>query len=311
MKVTYSVGFKSNGKITALRLEILADAGIYTDFSPVIPGFTANGARKYDWGAVSFDIRLCRTNTTSKTTMRAPGDTQGNYIAEAIIERVASELSMDVTSVREINLHSYESLKLFYGEAAGEEASEYTLPSIWDKIVKSQDYIDRIGAMQQFNTSNIWHKRGISCVPIVYEVLVNQTSGKVSILKDGSVVVEVGGIEMGQGLWTKVRQAAAYALGRIGVGGNEDLYAKVRIVQSDTLSLVQQGLTAKSTTSEASCAVVMECCGVLVQRLSPLATRLRDETGSVEWNALVLEVCCLDFLFCVLSFEVFVLYFES
>ncbi|KAL0460860.1 UNVERIFIED_CONTAM: Indole-3-acetaldehyde oxidase [Sesamum latifolium] len=113
--------------------------------------------------------------------------------------------------------------------------------------------------------------------------------GKVSILWDGSIVVEVGGIEMGQGLWTKVKQATAYALSLIQCDGTEDLVEKVRVVQSDTLSLVQGGMTAGSTTSESSCAAVKQCCNILVERLASLKKSLQENMGSVKWNDLILQ----------------------
>lgn len=289
MKITYSVGFKSNGKITALHLDILMNAGITIDVSPFIPYTMICGLKKYNWGALSFDIKLCKTNHSSKSAMRAPGDVQGSYIAEAILERVASVLSVEVDSVRKINFHSYESLKLFYPGAAG-DLIEYTLPSIWDKVARSSGFMQKITMIQQFNCSNIWCKRGISRVPIVYQVSVNETPGKVSILWDGSVAVEVGGIEMGQGLWTKVKQVAAYALSSLQCDGIEELVEKVRVVQTDTLSLVQGGFTSGSTTSEASCAAVRECCTILVERLTPLLKKLQEQMGSVKWNDLILQV---------------------
>lgn len=292
MKITYSVGFKSNGKITALHLDILINAGITIDVSPFIPYTMISALKKYNWGALSFDIKLCKTNHSSKSAMRAPGDVQGSYVAEAILERVASVLSMEVDSVKNINFHTYESLKLFYAHAAG-DLIEYTLPSIWDKLVRSSGFVQKITMIEHFNCSNIWRKRGISRVPIVYEVAVNATPGKVSILWDGSIVVEVGGIEMGQGLWTKVKQATAYALSSIQCDGTEDLVEKVRVVQADTLSITQGGFTSGSTTSEASCAAVRECCNVLVERLAPLMKKLQEQMGSVKWADLVLQVCNL------------------
>ncbi|KAL0370974.1 UNVERIFIED_CONTAM: Indole-3-acetaldehyde oxidase [Sesamum angustifolium] len=138
-------------------------------------------------------------------------------------------------------------------ESASGESIEFTLPSIWDKVGQSSSFDERIAMVEQFNHSNIWHKRGISRVPIVHEVFVRSAPGKVSVLWDGSIVVEVGGIELGQGLWTKVKQVTAYALSSIQCEGIEDLVEKVRVVQTDTLSLVQGGFTAGSTTSESSC----------------------------------------------------------
>ncbi|KAK7269806.1 hypothetical protein RIF29_22549 [Crotalaria pallida] len=80
-KITYSVGFKNNGKITALELKILLDAGIYRDVSLMLPQNIVSTLRKYDRGALSFDI-------------------EDSFIAEAVIENVAAALSMDVDLVR-------------------------------------------------------------------------------------------------------------------------------------------------------------------------------------------------------------------
>ncbi|XP_042511889.1 indole-3-acetaldehyde oxidase-like isoform X1 [Macadamia integrifolia] len=288
MKINYSAGFKSNGKITALRVDILINAGISEDFSPIMPHTIERALKKYDWGALSLDVKVCKTNHTSKSAMRAPGDVQGSYIAEAVIEHVASYLSMEVDSVRNINLHSFESLKLYYEKGAG-ESLEYTLPSIFDKVAVSSSFQQRIAEIRHFNSCNKWRKRGISRVPAVYEVAVRTTAGRVSILNDGSIVVEVGGIEIGQGLWTKVKQMVAFGLSPLLCSGREGFLEKIRVVQADSLSLVQGGLTAGSTTSESSCAAVRECCDMLVERLTPVKERLRKQMDTVSWDVLILQ----------------------
>ncbi|XP_023898071.2 abscisic-aldehyde oxidase isoform X1 [Quercus suber] len=286
MKITYSVGFKSNGKITALQLDILINAGLSPDISPIMPHNILGPLKKYDWGALSFDIKVCKTNHSSKSAMRAPGEVQGSFIAEAVIEHVASTLSMDVDSVRSINLHTYNSLNLFYGSNA-DEPLEYTLPSIWDKLAVSSSLHQRTEIVKEFNRDNKWRKRGISRIPIVHEFFVRPTPGKVSILSDGSIVVEVGGIELGQGLWTKVKQMAAFGLSSIQCDGVGALLDKVRVIQSDSLSLIQGGFTAGSTTSESSCEAVRLCCNILVERLRPLRERLQDQMGSIKWEMLI------------------------
>ncbi|XP_027173864.1 indole-3-acetaldehyde oxidase-like [Coffea eugenioides] len=288
MKITYNVGFKSSGKVTALHLDILINAGLSAEISPILPLTLIGTLKKYNWGALSFDIKVCKTNHSTKSTMRAPGEVQGSYIADAIMEQIASMLSMEVDSVRNINLHTFESLKVFYGEAAG-EALEYTLTDMWEKLGASSRLVQRTEMIEQFNRINTWKKRGISRVPIVYEVAVVSTPGKVSILSDGSIVVEVGGIEIGQGLWTKVKQVTAYALSLIGCNGTENLVEKVRVVQSDTLSLVQGGYTGRSTKSESSCEAVRLCCNLLVERLAPLKSKLQEQMGSVNWEVLIVQ----------------------
>lgn len=289
MKIKYSVGFKSDGKITALHLDILINAGISADISPIMPNNMIGILKTYNWGALSFDIKVCRTNHSSKSAMRAPGEVQASYIAENVIEHVASFLSMDVRHVRNKNIHTYDSLTLFYGVSSG-EPNEYTLPSILDKLIKSSRIHERSDDVKSFNRSFKWRKRGISCVPILHEVTVRPTPGKVSILSDGSVVVEVGGIELGQGLWTKVKQMAAYGLSSIGCDGSGDLLERVRVIQADTLSLVQGGFTAGSTTSEASSEAVRLCCEILVERLASVKESLLGKQGSLSWDTLIIQV---------------------
>ncbi|KAI9116810.1 hypothetical protein K1719_012176 [Acacia pycnantha] len=286
MKITYNVGFKRNGKITALELKILVDAGIDPDVSIIMPHTIIGSLEKYDWGVLSFDVKLCRTNLPSRSTMRGPGEVQGSYIAEAIIENVASTLPIDVDSVRSMNIHTYKSLCTFYNHSAGDPI-DYTLASIWNKLAVSARYNQRSESVKEFNKNNIWKKRGISRVPALFEVGVRHAPGKTSILKDGSVAVEVGGIEIGQGLWTKVKQMAAYALSLIQCDGSQDLLDKVRVIQSDTLSLIQGGMTAGSTTSESSCEAVRLSCNVLVERLMPLKEKLQKEMGSINWKTLI------------------------
>ncbi|CAH2047508.1 unnamed protein product [Thlaspi arvense] len=120
------------------------------------------------------------------TSLRAPGEVQGPYIAESIVENVASSLNMDVDVVTRINVHTYESLRKFYTDEAAGEADEYTLPLLWDKLEISSDFKRRAESVKEFNRSSI-----------------KSTPGKVDILCDGSVLIEVAGTEIGQGLWTK------------------------------------------------------------------------------------------------------------
>ncbi|XP_047330185.1 abscisic-aldehyde oxidase-like [Impatiens glandulifera] len=288
MKITYSVGFKSDGKITALHLDILINAGFTQDISPIMPHNIMGPLRKYNWGALSFDMKVCKTNLSSKSAMRAPGEVQGSFIAEAVIEHVAYALSIEADIVRKKNMHTFDSLNIFYGVSAG-ESHEYTLPSIYDKLAVTSHLDERIEKIKEFNGNNKWRKRAISLVPIIHEVFVRATPGKVSILSDGSIVVEVGGIELGQGLWTKVKQMTAFALSSnlCNADGEDNLLDKVRVVQADTLSLVQGGFTAGSTTSESSCEAVRLCCDILVERLMPIKKSLSEQSGSVKWETLI------------------------
>jgi xanthine dehydrogenase molybdopterin-binding subunit B len=108
-------------------------------------------------------------------------------------------------------------------------------------------------------------------------------------MNDGSIAVEVGGVEIGQGLWTKVKQMTAFGLGQLCTDGGECLLDKVRVIQADTLSMIQGGFTGGSTTSETSCEAVRLSCAALVERLKPIKESLEAKTGTVEWSAIIAQ----------------------
>lgn len=289
IKANYIVGFKNDGKMTALHVDLLIDAGISIDFSPILPNNIISAMKKYNWGALSFDYRLCKTNVTSKSAMRGPGEVQGSFIAETVIEHVASILGLDANVVREKNIHTFESAKFFYGSCVDSPLG-YTLPSIWEKLKFSSLLDNRRESIKRFNASNRWLKRGLSLVPCCYPVRMGPRPARVTIFRDGSIAVEVGGIELGQGLWTKVKQMTAYALGQLWDAGSEDLMSKIRIVQQDTVSLAHGGITGGSTTSEESCEAVRHACNILVERLLQVKTLLeQNESGVVSWEDLIFQ----------------------
>jgi xanthine dehydrogenase molybdopterin-binding subunit B len=109
---------------------------ISPDVSPFMPPAIIGALKKYNWGNLAFDTKVCKTNVSSKSTVRAPGDVQGSFIDEAIIERIASALSVDTNTIRRKNLHDFESLEVFYGKSVG-EASTYSLVSIFEKLASS------------------------------------------------------------------------------------------------------------------------------------------------------------------------------
>lgn len=167
--------------------------------------------RKYNYGSIDVKFTICKTNNVPKTYVRAPGDVQGTYIADCIVGQVASYLGMSSDKVRDANFHTAETLSLFYGKELG-EADGYTLAQMWNKLKVCAKKAEREKEVEEFNAQNKWLKRGLAMTPSVYAVAVKGSTATVSIFQDGSIVVEIGGVEMGQGLYTKVRQAVAYSL---------------------------------------------------------------------------------------------------
>lgn len=167
--------------------------------------------RKYNYGSIDVKLTICKTNNVPKTFVRGPGDVEGTYIADCIVGQVASYLGTSSDAVRDANFHTAETLSLFYGEEEG-EADGYTLAQMWDKLKVTAKKAEREKEVEEFNAQNKWLKRGLAMTPSVYAVVVRGSMATVSAFQDGSIIVEVGGVEMGQGLHTKVRQAVAYSL---------------------------------------------------------------------------------------------------
>ena len=175
------------------------------------------------------------------------------------MEHVAAVLDLDVHDVITKNMHTFESIQTFHrgmNYAGGEDA--FTLPSLWATMLGRVE--SKASEVRRFNSINTWRKRGLSAVHCVYDVVLLPKPARVSIFHDGSIVVEVGGIEIGQGLWTKVKQATVDGLSSLLSQGESSTPLNVRVVQADTISLAHGGVTGASTTSEGSCEAVRQAC---------------------------------------------------
>ena len=208
----FTVGFTEEGKITGLKIHTMIQAGWTGEASTFIPGSFNSNLKKYNWGTYDFKYTVCRTNQITKSLMRAPGDVDGSFVADAIIEQVAAYLGTTSDSIRDKNLHTDESIVSFYTPKVVGELSDYTLPDVWAQLKRSSNKAERELEIERFNEQNKWIKRGLGMVPSIYSIIVFGSTATVSIFQDGSIVAEVGGVEIGQGLYTKVAQAVAFSL---------------------------------------------------------------------------------------------------
>lgn len=286
---TFSVAFTKEGRITALKTQILIEAGYEADFSSFLPGDFTHAFKKYNYGALEIDFKICKTNTVPKTAMRGPGQAQGSFLAEAVVEAVAARLGMHSEVVREQNFHDFRSLTKYFGEGVVGKPEGFTLPSIWSRLKASANWEEREREVEKFNETSTWRKRGIAMIPIIYNNPSSPKNAMVSIFADGSIALETSGVEIGQGLYTKVRQAACFALNKLFPEGRGLDVSRFRVVQMDTLSSANSGVTSGSTTSEGCCAAVQEACQVLVERLTPIYQMLQAAApdGVVQWEALI------------------------
>ena len=212
MRTKYKVGLKRTGKITALKVDVQIEGGWHPDLSPLLTRAVETSIKKYNVGSFDATFTIFKTNNIPKTAVRAPGDVQGSAIADTVQDYVATFLGMSGIKVREENLHSHQSMTLLYGEQTVGDANAFTLDSIWNQLKARTKLIEWEKEVDRFNQQSRWLKRGVAMVTSVHGCYVVPRRATVSIFQDGSIAVEVEGVEVGQGLHTKVRQVIAYSL---------------------------------------------------------------------------------------------------
>ncbi|CAM6091193.1 unnamed protein product [Calypogeia fissa] len=292
-KGVYTVDFKDDGKIVGLNINIFVNCGRGKDLSGLVLYGIKSCLGQYDWGSLRYEGKLCCTNRVSSGIFRGPGDIQGHFMAETVIEHVAAYLGIDSWKVRERNMHSVETINKFFPyQTSPVSVDSHTLPYIWQKLKDQSHFEERSLAVRKFNESSKWEKKGIDMVVGVYTVGTLPRQARVSVFEDGSVVVEVGGIEMGQGLYTKVKQAVAYGLSKLW-GPNAHPSEKVdtsriRVVQNDSISLANSKVTGGSTTSQSSVLAVLTACESFVESLKPFLDQVRQSGASpASWLAII------------------------
>ncbi|KAL5708166.1 hypothetical protein ACHQM5_018991 [Ranunculus cassubicifolius] len=261
----YKVGFTNEGKILALDLEIYNNAGNSLDLSvAVLERAMFHSDNVYDVPNLRVKGRVCFTNIPSNTAFRGFGGPQGMLIAENWIQRIAVELKKSPEEIREINMQSEESVTHY-----GQELQHCTLNQIWDELKLSCGFEKARGEADQFNKENRWKKRGVAMVPTKFGIaftlkFMNQAGALVQVYTDGTVLVTHGGVEMGQGLHTKVAQVAASSF-------NLPL-SSIFISETSTDKVPNASPTAASASSDMYGAAVLDACEQIKKRMEPIAS---------------------------------------
>jgi xanthine dehydrogenase/oxidase len=207
---------------------------------------------------------------------RGFGGPQAMLACETIVEHVASYLKRDPFTIRSHNLFK-EGDTTHYGQVL----EQWNVPRILDELTKSSDFIQRQTNVKEFNRQNLYRKRGISMIPNKFGIgftvqFLNQAGALVYIYKDGSVLLTHGGIELGQGLHTKMISIAAEVL-----GCNVD---RIRISETATDKVHNISPTGGSVSSDLNGMAVKDACEQIRQRLDTLIT---DNNVSISWEDLV------------------------
>lgn len=277
----YRAAYDSSGRITALELRVYSNMGNTVDLSiPVLDRCLYHAVNCYDIPNVDFVGRACLTNTASATAFRGFGGPQGMMIAENVIEHVAWAAQLSPVAVREINLygkHENSAITPF-----GMSFNVKPLLSCWDTVLKDSAYIERRDEVSAFNEVHEFRKRGIAAIPTMFGIsftfkTYNQAGALVHIFHgDGSVLISHGGVEMGQGLHTKVCQVAATELGvRL---------EKVFISETATDKVPNASPTAASSSSDMYGMAVKRACEQLNENLKLTKSELGPEA---TWEQVV------------------------
>jgi len=266
----YKVGFDNDGRLTAAKIELVSDGGWALDLSEsILDRALFHLDNGYYIPTVHFAGRVGKTNNVSHTAFRGFGGPQGMLVIEEILDRVARQLGLPPETVRERNLYrgEGESNTTHYGQPLGDNR----LPMMWSRLVEDARVHERRREIATWNASHPHVKRGLAITPVKFGISftashLNQAGALVLIYRDGSVQVNHGGTEMGQGLYTKVR---GVAMRELGVSMDN-----VRVMKTRTDKIPNTSATAASSGADLNGAAVKNACDQLRARLAPIAAEL-------------------------------------
>jgi len=207
----YTVGFDGEGRVLALDAVLAADAGWSLDLTPGVVARALTHTDNAYWiphfRAVGY---ACRTNKQSNTAFRGFGGPQGVVIMEDALDRVAAHLGRDPIEVRALNFYGDRGDETPYGQKIGENH----LPRLWAELKRDADLARRRAEIDAFNRASPVLKRGLGVFPLKFGISfnaphMNQAGALVHVYTDGSIRLNHGGTEMGQGLFIKVAQVVA------------------------------------------------------------------------------------------------------
>ncbi len=271
-RIDYDVGFDDTGRILGADFVLASRCGYSADFSgPVNDRAVLHIDNCYWLPNLKVISHRCKTNTQSATAFRGFGGPQGMFGIETVIEAIARRLGKDPQEVRRANLYRDPAVS---GEAGsmttqyGQVIEDFIADGVMTQLETESGYTQRRAAVAAFNASSKYRKRGLAISPLKFGIsftatMLNQAGALVNIYQDGSVSVNHGGTEMGQGLNTKMAQVAADGLGC-------DVQ-RVRVTGTDTQKVPNASATAASAGADLNGAAIAAACAPLRQRLLEVA----------------------------------------
>ncbi|MFN3391057.1 MAG: xanthine dehydrogenase molybdopterin binding subunit [Meiothermus ruber] len=268
----WKVGCSEEGQLLALQIELFSDGGWSLDLSEaVLARAVCHIDNAYFIPHLEATGRVCKTHKTSQTAFRGFGGPQGMVFIEEVLTQVAQTLGLPPEVVRERNFYGLSDDPQTRITHYGQEIKDVErIRLIWNELKSSAELERRRREVALFNAQNPHHKRGLAMTPVKFGIsfnftTYNQAGALVLVYQDGSVQVNHGGTEMGQGLYTKIQQIAAEALG-------VPLEA-VRLMPTRTDKVPNTSATAASTGADLNGAAVKDACEKIKARLAGVAAQ--------------------------------------
>ena len=243
--IDYDVGFDETGRILGIDFEFASRCGMSADLSgPVNDRAMFHCDNAYFLENVRILSHRCKTNTVSNTAFRGFGGPQGMFAIEYVIDDIARHLGRDPLEIRRRNFYGKNERNVTHYRQTVEDN---VIGEIFDQLVADSDYAQRYAEIRKHNAANPVLRRGIAITPVKFGIsftstLLNQAGALVHVYKDGTVQLNHGGTEMGQGLYIKVAQVVADEF-RIGVD-------RIGITAADTSKVPNASATAASSGSD-------------------------------------------------------------
>jgi xanthine dehydrogenase large subunit len=261
----WRAGFDGDGHLVALDATLTADGGWSLDLSePVLARAMCHLDNAYWIPNVRVDGRIAKTNKTSQTAFRGFGGPQGMIVVEDVLGRCAPLLGYDGIELRRRNLYRLDDTTP-YGQPVRHADR---LESCWTQVSENGDVVRRRAEIERFNAEHPHRKRALAMTPVKFGIsfnltAFNQAGALVHVYKDGSVLINHGGTEMGQGLHTKMLQVAATTLGVP--------LARVRLAPTRTDKVPNTSATAASSGADLNGAAIKNACEQIRERLEQVA----------------------------------------
>lgn len=288
----WDVGFDEQGMILGLYIQLASNCGSSTDLSgPVNDRAICHVDNGYYLDAVTIDSLRCKTNTVSNTAFRGFGGPQGMFPIEYLMDDIGYALDIDPLIIRQRNFYTAMSEQAgidFSAENIDEIAprsrtpygtyvKDNILPDLVSKLAEHCDYFTRRETIKTFNEQSPIIKKGLALTPVKFGIsfnatLFNQAGALVHIYTDGTILVNHGGTEMGQGLYSKIRQIVAHEF-------SLDL-SKIRLSATDTAKVPNTSATAASSGTDLNGKAAQAACINIRNRLQTFAAELANTKPS-------------------------------